>query len=101
MKITRKLRNATWTYNEETQELYLERFVGKLDDTVDAEGKPIEVVECITLNRTYAFSLARFLIRVFFRMSMRRKKVKASPQEESHDETSESLSETFHNDDTQ
>lgn len=72
MTIKRTLQNAEWEYNEETQELSLE--VKTLYD-----GDHIGYTH-ITLNRTYAFSLARFLIRVFFRMSMKKRKITKTPE---------------------
>lgn len=59
----RRLQNYTWIYNEESGVLLLE-------DNNNSD-------RMISLNRTHAFSLARFLIRVFFRMSMKKKKTKA------------------------
>lgn len=58
--IKRELLHATWEYDEENQLLTLRTEAGS----------------SIVLNRTYAFSLARFLIRVFFRMSIKARKVK-------------------------
>lgn len=60
MTITRELKRAVWQYTDETQELYIQ--------TTDEHG----IIRSLTLDRTYAFSLARFLIRVFFRMSMKK-----------------------------
>lgn len=80
MIINRYLKNANWEFNDETGELVLE--------TANFENGKYVGYSHITLNRTYAFSLARFLIRVFFRMSMKRKpKIQV--------ETSKSLSETL------
>ena len=63
--IRRKLMHASWEYDQDNQTLNLETEQGN-----------------IKLNRAYAFSLARFLIRVFFRMSMKHRKVKEVEQNE-------------------
>lgn len=64
--IIRELKFATWAWDETNGELILQSNKEK-----------------IVLNRTYAFSLARFLIRVFFRMSMKSRKVKEVMKHES------------------
>lgn len=81
MTIKRKLQEATWSYDEDLQTLSL--------STQNNYFTAPDGSNTIVLNRTYAFSLARFLIRVFFRMSMRKRKAsKASAK--APDETIES-----------
>lgn len=66
MKIKRELKWATWEYDEDTGEIML-----SLIDESDPERPDIQR---FTMNRRYAFSLARFFLRVFQRMSMKHKK---------------------------
>jgi hypothetical protein len=83
MKIKRELKHATWIYDEDERTFRLETIHGH-----------------IVLDRVYAFSLARFLLRGIYRMTMKKKKVKDINQIESHGEMLESSSETSHSDDT-
>jgi hypothetical protein len=63
MKVTRKLLHAEWSFDDETGLITATVF----DQMGIGQGS-------ITLGRQYAFSLARFLIRVFQRFSMKRRK---------------------------
>lgn len=83
MEITRQLKKATWTYREADHTFLLE--------TTDG-GR-------IVIDRIYAFSLARFLLRGIYRMTMKHRKVKDVDLEVSPDEKSEFSSETSHSDD--
>lgn len=87
MIIKRELKNATWEYDEEKQLLRLTR---KQEVEGMPDGLPDVITEEITLNRTYAFSLARFLIRVFFRMSMKKRPQRKVIDQQAHDEIEES-----------
>jgi hypothetical protein len=62
MKIKKQLKYYSFEINEETKELSIwdMREIGTYPDKV-------------TLNKTYTFSLARFLIRYFFRLSVKRR----------------------------
>lgn len=70
MIIKRQLKHSEWEYNEATGELKLWVYIPNPND----RGEPPELPECISLNRVQSFSLARFLIRIFQRMSRKRRK---------------------------
>jgi hypothetical protein len=77
MKIKRELKWAEWQYDDETGEILL-----SVIDHADPEHPDIQR---LTIDRTYAFSLARFFLRVFQRMSMKHRK-KSIPGDESSDQ---------------
>lgn len=58
MIIRRELKHATWEYNDDERFFTLKTINGK-----------------IVIDRVYAFSLARFLLRGIYRMTMKRLKV--------------------------
>ena len=65
MKIIRSLKNAEWLYDNEVNLFSL--------SIKDEKG---ERISAINIDRIRAFSLSRFLIRAFQRMSMKKRKVK-------------------------
>ena len=69
-KILRKLKNASWEYDDEKQQVNLSIFYPP-----DARGTPC--MEDLTIPKDrirYVFSLQRFLVAVSQKMSKRRRK---------------------------
>mgnify|MGYP001217402091 CR=1 FL=1 len=63
-KIVRTLQHATWEYDTETKEVTLINY--------DINGKRNK---SFTLNRLYTYSLGRFLIRSWQKMSQKQRKI--------------------------
>jgi hypothetical protein len=87
MKIKRELKYAEWQYDDETGEILL--------SVIDPSDPEHPDIQRLTINRTYAFSLARFFLRIFQRMSMKKKRKSIQVEiegdqglQDSHDETS-------------
>ena len=64
-KIIRNLKNVEWLYDDDTDLIIL--------SIKDANG---ERINAINIDRIRAFSLSRFLIRIFQRMGRKRRKRK-------------------------
>ena len=87
MKIKRELEYAQWEYDPEKGEVYL--------SIIDKEDPEHPGIQRITIKKSYVFSLARFFIRVFQNMAMKKRKAKVTLQPaEVLSETTESSSET-------
>lgn len=67
MIIERKLQNATWNFDTEKKEYII---VAPLAKPYDKQQTAIQ------LTKTEAFSLSRFLIRSFQKMSQKERKIK-------------------------
>ena len=74
MKIERLLKHAIWSFDDETKELGITVF----EET--GEDEPPVIPITVKLNKTYIFSLSRFIIRAMQRMSM--KKIHAKKNKE-------------------
>ena len=62
--ITRTLQHATWEYNTDTRAVTLKKY--------NIDGR----AQTFTLDRLYTYSLGRFLIRAWQKMSQHQRKLK-------------------------
>ena len=76
MTITKKLKHATFIYDEEKKE-----FTIKTTPHGESEGGYAVGANGIKLNKVYAFAFTRFVIRISQRNWLRSKKIVDKPQD--------------------
>lgn len=76
MTITKKLKHATFIYDEEKKE-----FTIKTTPHGESEGGYAVGANSIKLNKVYAFAFTRFVIRISQRNWLRSKKIVDKPQD--------------------